>query len=53
MTAIHWAQNRDADDSAWVTAPIISTEEFREQHRATLREYASTEPPSVNQSKTT
>ena len=42
------AMIRDGVDSS----PSISMEEFREQHRAMLREYANTEPPSVAPSKT-
>ena len=33
------------------SGPGISMEEFREQHRAMLREYANTEPPRVGTSK--
>ena len=46
--ALLTAMLRDGIDSG----PGISMEEFREQHRAMLREYANTEPPSVSASKT-
>ena len=42
------AMLRDGIDSG----PGISMEEFREEHRAMLRKYANTEPPSVGTSKT-